>query len=443
MEAFALLKYWKGGRRDCNTVSGRNCGGVVAGELSSTAQSSSTSTSTRGTIVTTISNPDAELDDDDCDDDEQFFDLAFIIPNEEVEEAEVEGETSENVGKEIVDVVEDVVAESDKNDDVESSATTSGGGGERAELKFTVSSSSSSCDRTAHLNLSLSPSDDLLFKGRLLPIQPSSEVMNSKSSFHLAISLLKSATRLLVLTSGLKKSKFQQQPRKQMNQSEKNQQQQPQYKKRNQNDNGSNKFFTLKFKIEEVPIVSRFTRENSSPASNAENSSNKQPVQQQKHRDEGESAPSSYFKDGRQKYLKVKPLYVRVPKRHGNKLRFSGPLRLGFASKMAALAEADGESAKAKEEKAAAAVGNGDGRVKKQGNLAVGFRVMCKHLGTSKSVSTVVPSKRMRSRKRDDSLLQQQDGIQSAILHCKRSFNGCREAESLLLSRSSSDPSDT
>ncbi|GAB4857455.1 hypothetical protein Ancab_015364 [Ancistrocladus abbreviatus] len=358
MEAFALLKYWKGGRGDCNTVSGRNCGGVVAGELSSTAQSSSTSTSTRATIVTTISNPDAELDHDDCDDDEQFFDLAFSIPNEEVEEAEVEGETSENVGKEIVDV-------------------------------------------------------------------PSSEVMNLKSSFHLAISLLKSATRLRVLTSGLKKSKFQQ-PRKQINQSEKNQQQQPQQKRRNQNDNGSNKFFTLKFKIEEVPIVSRFTRKNSSPASNAENSSNKQPVQQQKHRDEGESAPSSYFKDGRQKYLKVKPLYVRVPKRHGNKLRFSGQLRLGFASKMAALAEADGESAKAKEEKAAAAVGNGDGRVKKQGNLAVGFRVMCKHLGRSKSVSTVVPLKRMQSRKRDDSLLQQQDGIQSAILHCKRSFNGCR-----------------
>ncbi|GAB4857447.1 hypothetical protein Ancab_015356 [Ancistrocladus abbreviatus] len=111
MEAFALLKYWKGGRGDCNTVSGRNCGGVVAGGLSSTAQSSSSST--RATIVTTISNPDAELDDDD-DDDKQFFDLEFSIPNEEVEEAEVEGETSENVGKEIGDVVEDVVAEGDK-----------------------------------------------------------------------------------------------------------------------------------------------------------------------------------------------------------------------------------------------------------------------------------------------------------------------------------------
>ncbi|GAB4857451.1 hypothetical protein Ancab_015360 [Ancistrocladus abbreviatus] len=343
MEAFALLKYWKVSRGDCNTVSGRNCGGVVTGELSSTTQSSSSST--MATIVAAISNPDAELDVDD-DDDEQFFDLEFSIPNEEVEEAEVEGETSENVGK-VVDVVEDVVAEGDKND-VESSATASGGGGggggggESAELKFTISSGSSSCDRTARLNLSLSPSDDLFFKGRILPIQPSSEVMNSKSSFHLAISLLKSATRLRVLTSGLKKSKSQQQPRKQMNQSEKNQQQQPQQEKGKQNDNSSNKFFTLKFEIEEVPIVSRFTRENSSRASNAENSSNKQPMQQQKHSDEGESAPSSYFKDGRQKYLKVKPLYLRVPKRHGNKLRFSGQLRLGFASKMAALAEADG-----------------------------------------------------------------------------------------------------
>ncbi|KAL8248044.1 hypothetical protein R6Q59_009260 [Mikania micrantha] len=57
-----------------------------------------------------------------------------------------------------------------------------------------------------------------------------------------------------------------------------------------------------------------------------------------------------------------------------------------------------------------------------------------KHLGKSRS-SSLKPSAR-----RDDSALQQHDGIQSAILHCKKSYNspsqGCH-----VLSRSGSAPS--
>ncbi|GAB4834489.1 hypothetical protein Ancab_032745 [Ancistrocladus abbreviatus] len=444
MEAFSLLKYWKGG------------GGGNAGELSSTTRSCGSTTTT---IVTAVSNPDTDTDDDDdeSDGDGPFFDLEFTVPGEEVEGAEGEGEKSvktENAGGEVVQLLQEVV-EVEENDDVESNATTDG---DREELKFTLSSGSSSCERTADLNISLSPSDDLFFKGRLLPVDPASEVMNSRASSQRAVSLLKSATKLRVLMSGLKKSKLQQPSlQKQINQSEENQQQ-PQEKKQNQNQNDnsrSSKSFTAKFKIEGVPIVSLFTRDNSSRASNVEDSSNKQPTQtqqqqqqQQKQSGEEESASSSHSKDGMQKYLKkVKPLYIRVSKRYGDRLRFSGQLSLSSASKTtAAFAKGEAEAAELKEEAAAAAeVGNGggDGRSQnhKQGNLAVGFRVMSKHLGKSKSASSVVHSMPMQSRRRDDSLLQQQDGIQSAILHCKRSFNGSREAESSVLSRSSSDPS--
>jgi len=39
--------------------------------------------------------------------------------------------------------------------------------------------------------------------------------------------------------------------------------------------------------------------------------------------------------------------------------------------------------------------------------------------------SAVLPNK-IASKRRDDSLLEQENGIQSAILHCKRSFNASR-----------------
>jgi hypothetical protein len=68
----------------------------------------------------------------------------------------------------------------------------------RESSTFTLSSGSSN-DR-ADLNLSLSPSDDLFFKGRLVPIEPSSLVFNpsepnSKQQQLFPVSLLKSATK--------------------------------------------------------------------------------------------------------------------------------------------------------------------------------------------------------------------------------------------------------
>ncbi|KAK1431766.1 hypothetical protein QVD17_08394 [Tagetes erecta] len=58
------------------------------------------------------------------------------------------------------------------------------------------------------------------------------------------------------------------------------------------------------------------------------------------------------------------------------------------------------------------------------------FREVRKRLGKSRSASAILQTP---ARKSDDSVVEQQDGIQGAILHCKRSYNN--------LSRSGSAPS--
>lgn len=72
----------------------------------------------------------------------------------------------------------------------------------------------------------------------------------------------------------------------------------------------------------------------------------------------------------------------------------------------------------------------------KQGrNIPAGIRGVCKHLGKSRSASATASPIITR---RDDSLLLQDDGIQSAIQHCKRSFASSRDSESSSLSNDSS-----
>ncbi|WOH06717.1 hypothetical protein DCAR_0626145 [Daucus carota subsp. sativus] len=80
----------------------------------------------------------------------------------------------------------------------------------------------------------------------------------------------------------------------------------------------------------------------------------------------------------------------------------------------------------------------------KSGGRAVVFRGLLKNRWASSTVG-VVPSPSPVSR-RDDSIMQQQDGIQGAILHCKRSFSSSscsstRSQECTVLSRSASDSS--
>ncbi|GKV31248.1 hypothetical protein SLE2022_402880 [Rubroshorea leprosula] len=63
----------------------------------------------------------------------------------------------------------------------------------------------------------------------------------------------------------------------------------------------------------------------------------------------------------------------------------------------------------------------------KQRCKTAGIRGVCKHLGKSKSASATAS----QMSRRDDSLLLQHDGIQSAILHCKTSFNSSRGSSSM------------
>ncbi|PON43879.1 putative membrane-associated kinase regulator [Parasponia andersonii] len=470
MEAFSLLKYWRGG--------GGGGGGDLAGSFRPT--------SGVATIVTAVSQNTAETDDDDDDgdDDGPFFDLEFAVNDED--EAEV-GEVAQSrdepgggSGNSAND--SDLEEEDEENDDDDDDDDDEGCNGDEREFNFTLSSGSSN-DRTDP-NLSLSPSDDLFFKGKLVPIESSSIVFspsepNSKPA-QFPVSLLKSATRFRVFMLGLKKSRSnnndsnkngnnggektessvngsvfsapKQQPRKQ-------EAQQKEPEKPSQENQQQGKFFTVKFKVEEVPIVSLFTRDNSSRVSN-----NKSQQKQSPDTETATSEEKRFPKEVMQKYLKmVKPLYVRVSKRYGEKVRFSGQLsHNGSVTKAASTpaataaspaqkpittpspATASVEKSQTAEPEIAEAPISNNAKSLKQVNLPAGLRVVCKHLGKSRSASSgaaVVPAGTASSKRRDDSLLQQQDGIQSAILHCKRSFNAARDSESNLLSRCVSDPS--
>ncbi|XP_028550350.1 probable membrane-associated kinase regulator 2 isoform X2 [Dendrobium catenatum] len=135
------------------------------------------------------------------------------------------------------------------------------------------------------------------------------------------------------------------------------------------------------------------------------------------------------YKDVILRYIsKIKPLYVKV-----SKLRFSGPLG----------PNKDGSAAQS-----AGAKKQSKGKPWSTGNsLSYRLKAVPGRLRKSRSASSAVAyvyPPPMVTPKHDDSLLQQEDGIQSAIAHCKRSFHSEKEsgfwaAESPLL-RSMSDP---
>ncbi|KHN12927.1 probable membrane-associated kinase regulator 5 [Glycine soja] len=115
-----------------------------------------------------------------------------------------------------------------------------------------------------------------------------------------------------------------------------------------------------------------------------------------------EPKPERFSKEVLRKYLKlIKPLYVKVSKRYSDKVRFSGE---GFATSPSS----------------SPSVASVSSRTEKQGK---GMTVVSKHLGKSRSASSTVVGVGSPAKRSDDTLQQQLDGIQSAILHCKRSFN--------------------
>ncbi|CAB4301948.1 unnamed protein product [Prunus armeniaca] len=162
---------------------------------------------------------------------------------------------------------------------------------------------------------------------------------------------------------------------------------------------------------EEHQNPSKLTRENSSRRNGS----------RQQNQSSEDSKTERFSKDMIQKYLNlIKPLYMKVSKKCSEKVKPSGNIPMSSPNCSPAMPVLSMCSPKKE----------------KQGNIPVGMRVVCKNLGKSKSTTTKAVAPQVK--RRDDSLLLQHDGIQSAILHCKRSFNS-RDSSSL--SRSASDSS--
>lgn len=251
------------------------------------------------------------------------------------------------------------------------------------ELELTVSdcdnkkntNSKESQQQTVTATLSSLSPTDVLSKRKILPIEPSS---SSSLKAQSPISLLKSAPKLRVAIFKKPKSMATLKTEK------------TGVMEKTESTRKQNKLFTIKFRVEDASNLSMFTR-----ASSLRKTKHKESI----HTDSSSSSSSSssskrFSKDVIQKYLKlIKPLYVRVSKKNG---------KTGFPEELTEASSSSPTASPAKKEK--------------KGNIPAGF----KHLSKSKSVSAAAV---MSPARRDDSLLLQHDGIQSAILHCKNSFN--------------------
>ncbi|XP_039045410.1 probable membrane-associated kinase regulator 2 [Hibiscus syriacus] len=188
MEAFSLLKYWRGG-------------GTIA-----CVNTRSTATCT--TTIVTAATPHLAVDteDDDVVDDGPFFDLEFAVPDEYGTE-----ENEDNVVDE---------GSQDSNDDIDTNSDGRCSGSEAGQNNG-QSESNSSLD-----------SDPPQFR----------------------VSFFKSASKVGIFLLRMKKSASNGTvtPRKQEKTKEPN------------SVNNKNRFFTVKFKVEEVPIMSLFSKDNKS-----------------------------------------------------------------------------------------------------------------------------------------------------------------------------------
>ncbi|OAY80561.1 putative membrane-associated kinase regulator 2 [Ananas comosus] len=374
METLSLLKYWHGAAAAASAP-------IV------------TATATAAAISAAAVETDENHNDDEEDDEGSFFDLEFAVPADE-----------DAVDRESSAAESDDEAEGEFNFDVSGEGPRSG---------------------------ALSPSDDIFFKGgKLVQLEPSSVVIAPSESDpkpQLPISLLKSATKLRVFMLGLRKSRSAAADEPDGGAaapaatSPKHQ--------------GPSKFF-VRFKVEEVPIVSLFTRDNSSRVSASKEA---------KPAEDAAAEETRFAKEAVKRYLsKIKPLYVRVSKRYTEKLRFATHPRSGGSAAAAAariVAGGEGDETDGEAEGAGPAPPPHTALVAcgvkgPRASVPAGLRVVCKRLGKSRSASAAAeaappqPQPQQppppQQRRRDDSLLQQQDGIQSAIAHCKRSLNSAR-----------------
>lgn len=383
MEAFSLLKYW------------RNGGGAVS--TGATTTTSFTPDSAAKAATKTIVAAAAAVSPYSSDgEDGPFFDLEFGVPDQESDTDEQTSEESlENDVKRL---------QSEDGDETESEEEASEE--EEAELKFSLSSNG-----CMDQNAALSPSDDLFFKGDLVTIEPSGILLNAAAddSSRFPVSLLKSATKFRVLLLKLKKSKSVNGEAAEISGKDEAGGRSPEIVERESQGKMSGKLF-VKFKVDEAPLANLLSRENSSKENHGKKAADSDATPPSEERRKVSNEAMS-------KYLKmVKPFYVRVSKRYVEKLKFSGGGPKGCAA--------------APTPEAAAANAKNHSHPKQSNNLQAGLKVVRKHLGKSRSASAAAaaaaPPAKAVSDRRDDSLLQLQDGIQGAILHCKKSFNASR-----------------
>ncbi|XP_055827037.1 probable membrane-associated kinase regulator 2 [Solanum dulcamara] len=239
---------------------------------------------------------------------------------------------------------------------------------------------------------------DVFFKPKAIPI-------NSNSKPQSPISILRSAPKFRVFFFGLRKTKLEKVGIVDSSPAS------PKIQTQKLALKAESKRFALKCKVEEAP-VSRpvFTRDNSLRSK----------LQNEKGEVEELSVDDSLKKFVRvdvPKYLKLmKPLYARASKRYTDKISVS-PLSSPSAQSMSS-------PRKASEEK----------RVSSFGSVR-------KPLGKSRSAaSTFAGASSSPLNRRDDSLLQEQnDGIQGAILHCKRCYSSVAKGSEDLARASSEE----
>ncbi|XP_073049243.1 probable membrane-associated kinase regulator 2 [Primulina eburnea] len=430
MEAFSLLKYWR--------TSGGSGGSVITSEATIVHPSTATKTIFTSTAAVSPDSSDGE--------DGPYFDLELALPEDESETEEESSEKSEEIfqrspktsnGNEMESGYGgEELSESENEDDDEE---------EEGEVNISLRSDQNH-------DLALSPSEELLFRGNLVSVEPTGVILNdSEENSRFPVFLLKSATKFRVLLLKLKKSKsvngvlenVEKMEKFEANGHGKSSPREGQVKQSTL----SGKFLTVMCKAEEVrmPLVSLFTRDNSSKSKHGEKS-----TKNNQEDSDSTAAPEEkkLTKEMVQKYIKmVKPLYVRVSKRYVERLKFSGQLNFSAGAskrdRVISLPAAKGEEM-TKASSSGGSVNTHPKHATINNNLQAGLKVVRKHLGKSRSASAIVtpphPGNAASSR-RDDSLLQIHDGIQGAILHCKKSFNATRDVESSALSRSVSDPS--
>ncbi|XP_037412277.1 probable membrane-associated kinase regulator 2 [Triticum dicoccoides] len=218
--------------------------------------------------------------------------------------------------------------------------------------------------------------------------------------------------------------------------------------------------FLIKFRVDDAPFVSLFTRDNSSRTSDAgAGTGAARPAVQAPQPSDAVAITAEerrFAKEVMLKYLnKIKPLYVKVSRRYGERLRFAGasegeetdaepePSPSPSATPSPAPSQPRAAPAPPPQPVVVAC-----GVRAPRASVPAGLKQACKRLGKSRSASSAVaaapspsatPPTPAQPQRRDDSLLQLQDGIQGAIAHCKRSFNASKGSESPLL-RSMTEP---